>query len=508
MARRWVAAAAALLAFLQFTSPSALAQGDAPTVAFTWYPGQPIAGDLVQFTDASDLGNLSIVAWHWDFGDGTNSTLRDPVHPYTGDGNFPVTLTLTDDANLTYAGTQSLNVAKAPGVSIDLPEWLYWLMPSLSSTILLVLGIIVLVRGQPTIYNRVFFLLCLASSVKGFTEGPLLFMAQIGAQAASLASFLRFVNLFTAFFYAPIFLWFVLVFPRPIRPWLKNGSRGAWFLLLAVPFFVMLLVPALAASFTAIFNVYVSILTLGALGLLVYHAWETDSGEERHRLRLLSATFFIIVFETILIAILEVAKTRAAHLGHTTTAIVYQQFGNVFGTVVAPMLEIVGLFLVMYGILRYQLLGVETVVKRVTRGAMFGSTMFATFVTVGNSAEYFIEARLPGNVPAGFLIAGFVAALALMPIQKATEKIANRLFPQAGSKSPDYLAQRRMEIYEAQLRYALLDGQLKDKELAMLRALALSIELQPQELALVAKKFPAVEPHWLAALTAPGAAPA
>lgn len=494
MVRQRVAYAALLFGALILAGPLGLAQEPAPIVAFGWSPSQAFAGEEVQFQDQTFSQPSPNRTWRWEFGDGATSDLQHPTHTYEDAGLFFVTLTVTEADGLTFSSTQSLNVAKAPNLSLDFPDWLYWFMPALSSTILLALGTIALVRGQPTIYNRVFFLLCLASSVKGYTEGPLLFLRQVGAEWNALSDFLGMVNLFTAFFYAPIFLWFVLVFPRPIRPWLKNGARGAWVLLLALPFFILIGVPALAGTFNAIFNVYVSFLTLGALGLLVYHAWETDSDEERHRLRLLAATFFIIVFETILIAIMDVAGTRAAQLGHATTAQTYEELGNVFGTVIAPILEIIGLFLVLYGILRYQLLGVDRIVKKVTRGAMFGTTMFVTFVTVGNTAEYFIEARLPGDVPAGFLIAGFVAALVMIPIQKGSEKLANRWFPDAGSKAPDYLAQRRMEIYEAQLRYALLDGQLKDKELQMLRALSASIGIQPKELQLVAKKFPDLDP--------------
>lgn len=45
----------------------------------------------VQFTDAS----LNAVAWEWDFGDGTTSTLQNPAHTYTTDSSFAVSLTVT-----------------------------------------------------------------------------------------------------------------------------------------------------------------------------------------------------------------------------------------------------------------------------------------------------------------------------------------------------------------------------------------------------------------------------
>lgn len=45
----------------------------------------------VQFTDTS-TGNPNI--WGWDFGDGTNSALQNPVHAYTWPGSYTVTLTV------------------------------------------------------------------------------------------------------------------------------------------------------------------------------------------------------------------------------------------------------------------------------------------------------------------------------------------------------------------------------------------------------------------------------
>ena len=51
----------------------------------------------VNFTDTSTTDGATIVAWLWDFGDGTpQSTIQNPSHVYTGHGAFTVTLTVTD----------------------------------------------------------------------------------------------------------------------------------------------------------------------------------------------------------------------------------------------------------------------------------------------------------------------------------------------------------------------------------------------------------------------------
>lgn len=50
----------------------------------------------VQFYDASPGHNDgTITAWNWDFGDGSTSKETDPVHTFTGAGNYTVTMTIS-----------------------------------------------------------------------------------------------------------------------------------------------------------------------------------------------------------------------------------------------------------------------------------------------------------------------------------------------------------------------------------------------------------------------------
>jgi len=49
----------------------------------------------VQFTDLSVAG-VTITSWQWSFGDGNQSSARNPAHVYRNPGNIPVTLTVTD----------------------------------------------------------------------------------------------------------------------------------------------------------------------------------------------------------------------------------------------------------------------------------------------------------------------------------------------------------------------------------------------------------------------------
>lgn len=58
------------------------------------FSATPMSGSAplqVSFTDQSLIMPRS---WLWDFGDGSTSSLQNPVHTYSSDGNFTVTLTI------------------------------------------------------------------------------------------------------------------------------------------------------------------------------------------------------------------------------------------------------------------------------------------------------------------------------------------------------------------------------------------------------------------------------
>lgn len=60
---------------------------------FTASPVEGGAPLQVQFTDSS-VGNVT--SWYWDFGDGTNSTDKNPTHMYSNLGSYSVTLNVSN----------------------------------------------------------------------------------------------------------------------------------------------------------------------------------------------------------------------------------------------------------------------------------------------------------------------------------------------------------------------------------------------------------------------------
>ncbi len=90
--------------------------------------GGPYSGTVNESIDFDGTGSQdpdgTIVAYHWDFGDGsTDDSGSTPSHTYTATGTFTVTLTVTDDDNLTSTCTNEATVIEAGKVvRVALPE--------------------------------------------------------------------------------------------------------------------------------------------------------------------------------------------------------------------------------------------------------------------------------------------------------------------------------------------------------------------------------------------------
>lgn len=88
----------------QWLAPTAT---NAPPVANF---GFSVNNQTVTFTDTSSDPDGSIAARSWSFGDGTTSTAVNPVKAYAAYGTYNVTLTVTDNGNLSRSTTRSVLV--------------------------------------------------------------------------------------------------------------------------------------------------------------------------------------------------------------------------------------------------------------------------------------------------------------------------------------------------------------------------------------------------------------
>jgi PKD repeat protein len=94
------------------TTTRSITVGPAPTAAFTFTPNTPAAHDLVTFNGSgSSDPNSSPLTYMWNFGDAsaTGSGVS-PTHAYSAPGNYTVTLTATNNDNLSDTITHVVNV--------------------------------------------------------------------------------------------------------------------------------------------------------------------------------------------------------------------------------------------------------------------------------------------------------------------------------------------------------------------------------------------------------------
>ena len=69
---------------------------DPPEAGFTYFPIYPSTQDEIQFIDTSIPGCGAIQIWEWDFGDGNNADIQNPIHKYSDDGTYVCTLYVVD----------------------------------------------------------------------------------------------------------------------------------------------------------------------------------------------------------------------------------------------------------------------------------------------------------------------------------------------------------------------------------------------------------------------------
>jgi len=90
---------AAALLLTAATVPPSSANGNQPPIAdFYWTPDEDITTTTtVNFYDNSTDPDGTIIAWQWDFDDGTYSIEQNPTHVFDENGNYDVNLTVIDN---------------------------------------------------------------------------------------------------------------------------------------------------------------------------------------------------------------------------------------------------------------------------------------------------------------------------------------------------------------------------------------------------------------------------
>jgi len=92
-----------------------------PIASFTYGPQQGCSSNLV-FTNTSNVGT-GTPTYNWNFGDGTYSTMANPLKAYTVGGNYTVTLTVTSQGGCTSVYSKAITAPQ--GVFPPTPTFSY-----------------------------------------------------------------------------------------------------------------------------------------------------------------------------------------------------------------------------------------------------------------------------------------------------------------------------------------------------------------------------------------------
>jgi hypothetical protein len=134
---------------------------------------------------------------------------------------------------------------------------------------------------------------------------------------------------------------------------------------------------------------------------------------------------------------------------------------------VYPLGTLLEVPLIAYGILSTQLFDIDLRVKWTIRQSTLAAIVIATVYFTSETADRLLSNQL-GAWPALFAAALIVYFLA--PLQRIAERIANGAMPETVS-TPEYLAYRKMQVYESALTEALGGDGISDKERKILTRL-------------------------------------
>lgn len=85
-----------------------------PQASFSYQPLHPTTYQTIGFTDTSVDPDGYLTTWTWSFGDGSFSNQRHPLHTYTNNGEYTITLNVTDNNQTTNTTSQNIIINNTP----------------------------------------------------------------------------------------------------------------------------------------------------------------------------------------------------------------------------------------------------------------------------------------------------------------------------------------------------------------------------------------------------------
>ncbi len=201
------------------------------------------------------------------------------------------------------------------------------------------------------------------------------------------------------------------------------------------------------------------------------HAWYVASGEGRARAQVFAIAFGFrdicwgFVYGS---AILSIWNQTYLVVDPEAAGPIYILYA--LGTLLAVPL-------IAYGILRAKLFDIDLRIRWTIKQSTLAGIFVALVYLVSEGAESFLSAEL-GSV-AGLIASAFVVFF-LAPLQRFSERVASVAMPNT-ENTPEYVAYRKMQVYEAAIVEAQEEGGITAKERALLNRLRDSLGISPAD---------------------------
>ncbi len=210
---------------------------------------------------------------------------------------------------------------------------------------------------------------------------------------------------------------------------------------------------------------YLSLVMVFGFALVAaIHAWKIASGMARTR-----AKIFMLAF-----GFRDICWGFVYLTAFTAEWWTEYNWEGLFGTVHATAYifgTLVAVPLIAYGILRTQLFDIDLKIRWTLKQSTVAGMVVAIIFVVSEGAAQFLSAEL-GNITG--LLAAAVVMFFLAPLQRFADRVATAAMPNT-QNTPEYQAFRKMQVYEAAVSEALLEGGISDKERSLLGRLRESL---------------------------------
>jgi len=274
----------------------------------------------------------------------------------------------------------------------------------------------------------------------------------------------------------PPFLGMALQTPLT-RPFNSRKVRGGLLLAAALLFFAVFLTPLEYGA--ASLYLLLTLLFVYALAAAI-HAWHISSGSARSRARAFTTAFGLrdicwgYAYGG---AILMIWSGQYAVVDTDASGLPYVFYA--LGSLLAVPL-------IAYGILRTQLFDIDLRIRWTIKQSTIAAAFVAIMFLVSEAAEQFLSAEL-GNI-AGLIVAALVVFF-LAPLQTFAERVANAAMPNT-RETPEYVAFRKMQVYEAAIAEARQEGGISNKERALLERLRDSLGISASDAEAIERDLP------------------